>query len=147
MVSQTEVNGRRSGESAAGGMRDNVMSFAHDLWSLAELQIQLFFIDFKEALSRSAVPLALLLAATALAFAAIPLAVWAIVWLLINKAGFSEQAAFSSVALASAIVAGLVGWLGWRQLKKALAVLRRSRDEMRENLNWVKRSLQNRNSN
>src|SRR5262249_14675436 len=143
MVSQTQVNGRDRIPPAGEAMRNGVMHFAHDLWSLAELQCQLFFIDLKETASRSTIPLVLLACGIVFGVTAIPLLVVSAAWLLVDEAGLSHEAAYFIMAVVAVIVAVACIWFGWIRLKRSLTSLTRSRDELRDNLRWIKQSLVN----
>lgn len=146
MVSQAEVNGRNGAQPAAAGMRHGVLNFAHDLWSLGELQCQLLYADLKEATSRAVSPLIFFAVGAAFAFAGIPMFVVALGWLLVHRAGLSHEAAFAMMGFVSLIVAGGLIWFAWSRLQASIQVLARSRDELGENFRWIKQSLGDRNA-
>jgi uncharacterized membrane protein YqjE len=137
MVDQATMNANGS----ARRLGRNLSDFAHDVVTLAELQLQLLSVDLRDTRA-TAVPSAIMLCSGLIfAFGTIPLLLAAIAFLLVEFAGWTYSAAFGLVALASITIAGLLAWFGWTRLMAALSVLKRSRDELRETMHWVKESL------
>jgi hypothetical protein len=120
-----------------------VAHFAGDLLALAELQCQLLAHDLRDAGGRGALSLALLTGGAIVAVAAIPIALAAVAWLLVDRAGLSRDVAFALTALAALGGAATLAWVGWRRLKSAACVLKRSGEELRQNALWIKTSLKN----
>lgn len=142
MVDQTKMNGRHNETSPAAGVGRNLADLSHDLLTLAELQGRLLMVDFAEGKSNSIVPLILIVVGCLLALGALPVFLLAFGWMLVNLAGMSEHAAFFVVSIAAIVLAGAAVWGGYRMLTSALAVLSRSRQELHENLQWIKTALQ-----
>jgi hypothetical protein len=105
---------------------------------LADLQIQLLTVDVRETWAgawKAAILLAV--AATAL-LAALPVAMFGIAEWLHESAGLSMQVALLLVAgVVLVTAAGLLVWSG-KRLAVAIQPLRRSADELRANLTWMR---------
>lgn len=144
MSHQTQMNGRSNGQPAGAGFRANVAGLLHDGITLAELQTQLVGIDLQETWQRSVRCLAVIAGSAILALGTVPLLLLSIGWLLVNRAGWTEEIAFFVVAVAGLLIAGLGGGIGWIKLRSAVTVLSRSKDELTSNVRWVKDALQER---
>ena len=143
MSGQTTMNGRHSVESPAAGVGRNVAGLTHDLISLAELQTQLVMVDVREGTAKCLLPIALMVGAVLLALGTMPVVLLGIGWALVNLAGFSEGGAFLLVSVLALAVAAGSGWWSVRKLQSAWSVLSRSRQELSENIRWIKRALKN----
>lgn len=141
MVDQTKMNGQQRKTSPAVGMGRNLADLSHDLLTLVELQCQLLFVDIAEGKSKSILPLILIVSGCLLALAALPVLLLAFGWMLVNLGELSQHAAFFIVSLSAIALAGGAVWGGFKLLSRAMAVLGRSRQEMRENLEWIKFAL------
>ena len=113
----------------------------HDIVSLAELQFDLFRIDCREGLKRMLVPVAMLLVAGIVAVGTVPIALIFIAEFLTQAAGLSRAAAFSIVALSGFLVALAMGVVGWSYLRRVVRVFERSREELTQNMTWIKHAL------
>jgi uncharacterized membrane protein YqjE len=139
MVDQETVN-PASGRSAARFGR-NITGFAHDLATLAELQLRLFSVDLRDATRAAAPSAAILGIALIVGLGATPIILAAVAMALVEVAGWSYTAAFAAVAVCSVLVAAGLGYAGWRKLGTALRTLQRARDELVETVRWIKDSL------
>jgi cytochrome c biogenesis protein CcdA len=143
MGHQTPI-GERNGSpetAAPRAMARHVGEFAHDVVTLAELQAQLLATDVRECSQRALVPGLALLCGVALGFACFPIALAALALLLIQEFEMSHAAGFLVAFAAGAALSGLLCAVGWFQIVKRVAVLRRSQQELVRNLCWIKKVL------
>lgn len=134
---------RRNGStrSPPNGVAKNMGELTHDIVSLAELQFELFRSDCRDGLKRLLVPVAMLLAAGAVAAGTVPVALMFMAELLTQAAGLSRAAAFSIAAIGGFIAAAAVGLVGWAYIRGAARVFERSREELARNMTWIKHAL------
>ena len=116
--------------------------FAHDVFTLAELQAQLFVADVQECGQRVLVPGLVLLCGVALGLACFPIALAALALLLVQVFETSYAAGFLIAVVVGAVVSALLCVIGWLQVRKRVAVLRRSQQELVRNLRWIKKVLE-----
>jgi hypothetical protein len=135
---QTGSNGRHD---SPPGVTTGVGEFLHDVICLAELQGQLLATDLHEGKSRAMLPVILLAATPLLLLGALPVLLMGVAWLLHSTLEWSEAASLLATAGAAIVVAAVMGWIGWKRLSGAVSVLTRSRQELRENLRWLKGAL------
>ena len=142
MVGETIMN-RRNGStlSPPNGVAKDMGELTHDIVSLAELQLDLFKIDFREGSKRMLVPVALLLVAGIVAVGTVPIALILVAEFLAQAAGLSRAAAFSIAAMSGFIVALAIGVVGWSYLRTVVRVFERSREELTRNMTWIKHAL------
>lgn len=138
MVGQATMNGRQTGTRQ---VTRNVSELAHDVITLAELQAQLLACDLRDGKSRAIGPIVSMAAGLILALGTMPVLLMGIGWLLVNHAGWSEGAALLVAGGGGLVVSGGLAWFGWRRLKAALAIIARSRNELAENIRWLKGTL------
>lgn len=138
MVDQETVmpNGTR-----AARFGRNLTGFAHDIATLAELQLRLFSVDIRDATRAAAPGAAIIGAAMVVGLGAAPIVLAACSLALVEFAGWSYAAAFSLMAVLSVVVAAALGYAGWRKFATAIGTLQRSRDELVETVRWIKESL------
>jgi Putative Actinobacterial Holin-X, holin superfamily III len=141
MLDQTTMNGRRVDGSPAAGFGRNLAGLMHDLVCLGELQCQLFALDVRESVSRSVVPIGLIIAALLLALGTVPVVLAGIGWALVNLADLSPGAAFLIVSLISLVLVAGALWWSLRRIRSALASFHRSRQELQDNVRWIKDAL------
>lgn len=136
----------QGGASAERGPA-GLLTIGMDAVKLADLQIQLLTLDVKEFWGRAKVALGLVVVASILLLAALPVALIALADLLQDLAHLTPTAALFVVS-GVAIVLATVGvvWSGY-QLSGAAAPLKRSTDELRENLAWIRNVLHSDNGN
>jgi hypothetical protein len=125
----------------ASSVTRNVADLTHDLVALAELQGQLLSADVREGTAKSRGAAALLAGAPVLALSATPVLLLGLARLLETRAGWSETASLLTVGGTAVLLAALLGWFGWKQLRKAVSVMTRSKEEFAENVRWLKAAL------
>lgn len=143
MGHQTKIDERNgSPESAPKALARDVGEFAHDVFTLAELQAQLFVTDVRECSQRAFMPGLVLLIGVALGLACFPIALVALALALVQVFEASYAAGFLIAAIAGAVSSAVLSVIGWLLVRGRLAVLRRSRDELLRNLRWIKKVLE-----
>ena len=143
MGHQTKVNDRNgSPQTAPRTLARDVGEFAHDVFTLAELQAQLFVTDLRECGRRVLVPGLLLFAGAALGLPCIPIALAASALLLIQVFETSYATGFLLATIVGAIASALLCVSGWLLVRQRLTVLRRSQEELVRNLRWIKKVLE-----
>ena len=114
---------------------------AHDIVSLAELQLELFRVDCREGLRQIMIPVALLLFAGFVAAGTVPIALMLVAEFLTQATDLSRAAAYSIAATSGVIVALAIGVVGWSYLRGVVRVFERSREELASNMTWIKHAL------
>jgi uncharacterized membrane protein YqjE len=143
MDHQTKVSGQNgSPETAPRALARDVGEFAHGVLTLAELQTQLFVADVREFGQRVLVPGLALLSGVALGLACLPIALAALALLLVQVFETSYAAGFLITVLVGAVLSALLCVIGLLQVRKRVAVLGRSQQELVRNLRWIKKVLE-----
>lgn len=143
MVHQTKISeSNGSPKLGSKGLARDVGEFAHDVFTLAELQGQLFVADVQECSRRVLVPGLALLCGVALGLACLPIALAASALLLVQFFEVSYAVGFLIVVAAGAVVSALLCVIGLLLIRKRVAVLSRSQQELVRNLRWIKKVLQ-----
>jgi hypothetical protein len=129
-------------QSAPRGLAGGVGDFAHDVFTLAELQVQLLAADVKQCSRRVLIPGVALLCGVALGLACLPVALAGLALLVIQVFGTSQAAGFLIVAGVAGLLSGLLSVIGLIQVRQRVAVLGRSQQELIRNLRWMKKVLE-----
>ncbi len=132
---------RRPSENASKGFARGVGNFTHDVLTLAELQAQLLAADVQECRQRMLVPTLLLLCGLAISLACFPIGLTTLAFFLVQSYNFSYAAGFLIAFVVGVVLGALLSVLGCLQVRKSLAVLRRSQHELIRNLRWIKKVL------
>lgn len=143
MDDQASVNGRATGRApgSSSAQVDGVAEFVDDLASLAELQAELAAADFRVAVRKAAVPIALTVVGLTVVSASVPVALLGAGWLLASALNIDQAWATLLTAGVAMAFAGLVAGLGARQLRHSFESFRRSRSQLSLNLAWVRNVL------
>ena len=137
MVDQTTMNGR----SRAARLGRNVSDYAHDVVTLAELQLRLLSVDVRDG-ARAAGPAgALIVAGSLAALGSIALLFVAMALALAELTGWPHSVSFAISAVVGLAAGGILAYLGWKKLVSAGKTLGRSKAEFVETLKWIKESL------
>jgi uncharacterized membrane protein YqjE len=131
-----------SPQSAPRGLAGEVGEFAHDVFTLAELQAQLLAADVKQCSRRVLAPGLALLCGVALGLACVPVALAGLALLVTQVFGTSYAAGFLIAALVGAVLSALLCIIGWFQVRERVTVLGRSQQELFRNLRWIKKVLE-----
>jgi hypothetical protein len=133
-------NGRRIPEATAG-MGENVANLAHDFVALGELQAKLLMLDLKEG-SQQAINYGMLaLGAAALLLGTIPVLLLAIGTLFAQWTELPLAVGWLIISAVAIVLGAVCVWVGLSHIREATKVLQRSRDELRENVDWIKRVI------
>jgi uncharacterized membrane protein YqjE len=141
MDHKTTLNGFGTRDASAHILAQNMAGIAHDVITIAELQVQLFSIDLRALRNGVVRGLVIWVIAFTLLFAALPTAlIGAGLWLA-DLAHLSTAVGLLAVALgAFLLVMGLL-ISGWRQFTRQRAALNRSRKELHNNLAAMRQVL------
>jgi len=112
-----------------------------DLIHLAELQLELFSVDAKDAGRRAYAPGLLTILGTAFLMGSCPLALLGLSWWLTEHTTLSLAASSLTIAGVGLVVAGILFFVAWKGFKSSVALLNRSRTELHSNLEWIKKLL------
>lgn len=127
--------------SPPNGVAKNMGELTHDIMSLAEFQFELFRIDCREGVKQMLIPVGLLLLAGSVAVGTVPIALVCIAEFLVQATGLSRAAAYAIAATGGFIAAAAVGVAGWFSIHALARVFERSREELTDNMTWIKRAL------
>lgn len=135
-------NGR--GQFPPGAVARDVGSLAHDAIELSELQFDLFKIELRQAVLGLVGPLILFFVAGMTVLASLPLLLFFVANGLIEwaewKGDYAPWAYLAAFAI-GAVLALIVGVVGWTVLKRKLNLFRASREELTRNIEWMKSAL------
>jgi hypothetical protein len=141
MISETDM--RRSNGFTDVPLREvkhDMGEITRDVVTLAELQAELFRLDAREAAARLMAPLVLIGSAAAVALGTVPVVLACIAEALV-AAGLPNWLAFLIASLLGGIAAASAGLAGWKMARTPFQSFRRSSDELRRNIEWLKRTL------
>jgi len=142
MDNQTRVGQRNSSPMhTSNSLGKDVREFTHDVFTLAELQVQLFITDVREFGHRVLVPGLVLICGIAFGMACFPVALVAVALIMTEVFEISYTAGLLIALVAGASLSLLLSVIGWLQFRKRFAVLRRSQQELACNLRWIKKVL------
>lgn len=143
MVHQTKIDASNGvPQTGSKGLARDVGEFAHDVFTLAELQAQLFAADVQECGQRVLVPGLVMLGGVTLGLACFPFALAALALWLIQIFELSYAMGFLLAVLIGGVVSVLMCVIGWFRVRKHAAVLGRSQQELVRNLRWIKKVLE-----
>ena len=142
MDDQAKIDERnRTSKNASSGFAQGVADFTLDVLTLAELQAQLLAADVQECRQRVLVPGLMLLCGLAVGLACFPVGLTALAFCLVQSYKTSYATGFLTAFIVGAVLGAVLSVLGCLQVKKNLAVLRRSQNELIRNLRWIKKVL------
>lgn len=139
MVDQTTMTNGRSADPATA-MTRSVSDLAADIATLGELQVRLFLLDAKESAKRLVVPVAMVLAGGALLLGTVPVLLLAITALLVLT-GLGVTASLFISFLLGAVLGTIPLAIAWSFLRSSLISFQRSREELAQNVRWIKDAL------
>jgi len=125
-------------------MGSSIASFSGDVVSLIELQLSLLSADFRDFLSGSIIPLVMIVFGSVLALGAFPVALYALGDWMHNEFSWSLAAGLAAAAGIGVVVALLLSGLAGFLIVKNLKYLKRSRYELKRNMNWIKQVVSSR---
>ena len=142
MDDQARIDERnRTSKNASSSFARGVADFTNDVLTLAELQAQLLAADVQECRQRALLPALLLLCGLAVSLACFPVGLTALAFWLVQTYSTSYATGFLTAFIVGAVLGAVLSVLGCLQVKKKLAVLRRSQQELIRNLCWIRKVL------
>lgn len=114
---------------------------ARDIVNLTELQGQLLLVDLKQNAGALGLPLTIVALGVALLLACWPVLLMALAYALVEGAGWSHWLSFLVAGLVGLVVGGALAAGGLAFLRSAMPGLERSRQEFRDNVQWLKETL------
>ncbi len=143
MDDQTKVVQRNGApQPSSQPLARDVGEFAYDVLTLAELQVQLFVTDLQECRQRAFIPSLSLICGAALGLACFPVALAALAFWLIDVYDTSYATGFLLATIVGATLSAALCVIGQFQVRKCLAALRRSQEELVRNLRWIRKVLE-----
>lgn len=146
MVDQTTMNpnsparnGKRSSPQRV--MARNMRELAHDAVVLGELQAELLKLDAEDWSRGLVLPSVALAATLGIALGTVPVFLQVIAYGLIEGADWSAWLSYLVAGLTGLGAAALLGFIGWKRLRSSFRTFQRSRDELRQNITWLKNVL------
>lgn len=140
MDDQAKVkNGSTNG--SAENMVGSVADFGNDVATLAELQLKLAALDFKETAARALIPLALVLVGLVVILGSVPVAIGGVSLLIAQATGLALGWALLLTAIVTLGLAALVVVVAGRKLGASLEGFRRSQEELVRNISWIRTVL------
>lgn len=113
----------------------------HDGLTLAELQVDLFKIDSRDALKSLVAPIVLIAVGAIVLVGSTPIVLASVALVTSEFAAIPLWGGFA-IAAAAAILLGLaVAWWGWRKIKQLDETFARSRSELATNVHWMKTAV------
>ena len=118
-----------------------VRELVHDLAALVELQGQLIAVDANACLRQALVPSLVVLTGFVLTSGCVTTGAIGMALLVAQTTGWTYGTAFLVTGTVGACMGSLVVAAAGCQLRRCLAVLDRSRNELAKNLAWIKGAL------
>tara|TARA_R110002095_G_scaffold215072_1_gene208408 strand:- start:364 stop:810 length:447 start_codon:yes stop_codon:yes gene_type:complete len=122
-------------------MKGHLGDLGADLISLSELQLELIAVDTRDATREALCPAILACLALGLTIGVCPVALLGLSWWLSDITELSQAASSLIVAGIGILVAMSLFFCAWKGFRKSFALLKRSRAELRSNVQWIKKIL------
>ncbi|HBN79702.1 MAG TPA: hypothetical protein DD473_28540 [Planctomycetaceae bacterium] len=119
----------------------NVSAFLHNVIELFELQGKLLAVDLRDSTNSLKLPAALLIVGMCLFLGMIPVFLGGLAFYLHQQAEWSLGASLMSVASLATMIAAALCYAGFRLSASGIGLLRRSQEELKENIAWIKSAL------
>lgn len=130
-----------SDESPLRELQSSTRRLAHDIVTLADLQLQLFRADGREMARQAAPKLILAGAGLVIAASSLPLLMVGLAYALVESAGFPIWAAMLTSAVIGIIIGAIAVVVGIKRLQPLSGIWQRSTGELRENVEFLKETL------
>jgi hypothetical protein len=141
MDGQTTMNRNGTPTGNEPGIRQSFSGLAHDVIELGELQAKLLMMDLHASTARVRATIVLAVLGVAVLLGCFPVVLLTVVELLVTTADWSRVAAYACVSFVSLAVCAILFAVAWAKVRHGLSTFDRSREELRQNLAWVKTSL------
>ena len=148
MVDQTTLgnhaahDGAMNTESPPRAVARNTAELMSDVVTLAELQGRLLLIDVESGVWKIIPFVITLTAGVILAICCVPIAMATIALGLIHYGGLLPPVAFAYTLLGGAILSLVLVAAAFWQYKRGMRLLERSQNEWKQNMRWIKNTLQ-----
>jgi hypothetical protein len=133
------LNGQKQAtESAPKALARSVGELGAEFVTLAELQIQLGWEDFRTATKKAAIGLAAAIVAAGCAIGGLPVLVLGLAEMLVRFFGWERWATLLGLGTLTVGLSAALAYYGAKKVFQDFAVFRRSKDELLRNLEWLK---------
>jgi hypothetical protein len=122
----------------------SVSYLTHDAIELAELQVKLLSVDIKKSTEKTRLCVILAIIGICFLLASIPVGLLALAEVFIEQLDWSQSAALGASTLVGILVSATLAGAAYGILRSGLFTLDRSREELRNNIAWIKSALRNR---
>jgi hypothetical protein len=112
-----------------------------DLIHLGELQLELLAVDTKDARSKAYYPAMTAFLAAGFLMGSCPLALLGLSWWLTEHTTLGLATSSLTIAAVGLAIAAALFFFAWKGFKSSFAMLNRSRTELHNNLEWIKKLL------
>lgn len=119
----------------------NVSAFLHNVIELVELQAKLLSVDIRDSTNSLKLPVILFAVGFCLFLGMIPVLLGGIGFILYQQLEWSLGASLISVAVIATLISGGLCYTGFKLSASGLGLLRRSQQELKENVAWIKSAL------
>jgi uncharacterized membrane protein YqjE len=140
MADQATVS-RDSGANKGNGVVAGIAGLGNDMVNLAELQLRLAALDFKDSSEKAALPLALTLIGAAGVVGALPVALLGVASLLAGVLKWDEGWALLLTGGVVIVAAGLLMAIAAVRFRSSFSSFQRSREELVRNTSWIRTIL------
>lgn len=127
--------------TTATNMTGGISELAHDVVTLAELQLKLMRLDVQESARRMVGPIVGLVVAGVVAMGCVPVLLMGLAYGLAETTTLSLAGGALVAGVIGLLLAGLSAYLAWRRLRCCSVQLDRSRKELTQNVNWIMQAV------
>lgn len=122
-------------------MAGGISELAHDVVTLAELQLKLMRLDVQESAQRMIGPSVAMVVAGVVVFGCVPVLLLGLAFLLAETTSLSIAGGSLIAGTLGLLAAGVTGYLAYRRLRCCSVQLDRSRKELTQNVNWIMKAV------
>ncbi len=142
MAGQTTMNGAGTNRlGPAEGLMEGIESFGNDVANLLVLQGRLALTDLRESLQKATPALILLSAAVGVILACLVVGLLGLSYRLAAAWNVNPYNLMMILAVIGFVLCAGAGFFAVRQLMRSFTNFRRSQDELRRNLAWIRTVL------
>jgi hypothetical protein len=119
----------------------NTAEFVHDVVTLGELQVSLLKLDVAQMAGRIVVPAIVLAVGAVIVLSCMPILLAAVALTMVEVWNWSLPQAFFFALGCGLLLGGVASLYGVVAIRRSIAVLERSRNELAQNVSWIKQVL------
>lgn len=119
----------------------NIAALMRDLSRMADLQLQLLSVDLQEFWSGARNRIVVASIALTITLGSIPVFLFALARFIERHTVLRTESAQFLVAMVTLLVGAAILWMSIRRIGTAANKMKRSRDELQENLKWIRSVL------